>query len=710
MPYRPHHRYCALAAAIMSALASPSLHAQEQDGEALDSLTVYGSTYRNTATKTRLTPQETPQGISVIDEQTLLERNADSVATALRYASGVNTQLRGGAVNRLDLFSIRGFINYQNFYDGLQLIYNDWNLQPQIDMQAVQQVEVFKGPTSTLYGAMPPGGMVNLISKKPTTEQYNSVELTAGSHDLRELSFDSSGQLGDSNLSYRVTGLGSSSDGQAETSENERLMLAPSLDWQVSDSTLVNLNIYYQKDPDMGIYTTLPAAGLFQPNVNGKLDPDAFSGDENWNTYEREVLMAGYKIQHDFNDNWQFLQNARFQRGDAYQRNTYGTTLDADQRTYNRRAYLTDETSEGFTIDNQLSGLVQTGAIEHNLLVGVDYLQFESDIGYEDAAAPSIDLYNPDHSQINAGLLDFAASGYSSDFTIEKRQTGVYLQDQMRIGQWVLIAGGRHDRYEAKEYGVKYGAAVDNDLKQSNTSWRAGALYLFDNGLAPFVSYAESFEPVAGSDRLGRTYEPSTAEQWEAGLKFNPDGGRTNGSVTAYRILKDNVLTRDPNGSAYDQIQAGQVRSQGVELEVSSRLTDSFKVDASYTRQDVEVTRDNSGLEGKTPVWVPEQMASLWLTYDIYAGLLNGLSINGGVRYLGEAEVDALNSDEVPDVTLVDLGLSYDLGVAAQNLSGATLRMSVSNLFDERYYSCYDTLNCWFGAERSLQTSVRYDF
>ncbi|WVM93157.1 TonB-dependent receptor [Halopseudomonas pachastrellae] len=257
---------------------------------------------------------------------------------------------------------------------------------------------------------------------------------------------------------------------------------------------------------------------------------------------------------------------------------------------------------------------------------------------------------------------------------------------------------------------MKYGAAVDNDLKQSNTSWRAGALYLFDNGLAPFVSYAESFEPVAGSDRLGRTYEPSTAEQWEAGLKFNPDGGRTNGSVTAYRILKDNVLTRDPNGSAYDQIQAGQVRSQGVELEVSSRLTDSFKVDASYTRQDVEVTRDNSGLEGKTPVWVPEQMASLWLTYDIYAGLLNGLSINGGVRYLGEAEVDALNSDEVPDVTLVDLGLSYDLGVAAQNLSGATLRMSVSNLFDERYYSCYDTLNCWFGAERSLQTSVRYDF
>lgn len=710
MPYRPHHRYCALAAAIMSALASSSLHAQEQDGEALDSLTVYGSTYRNTATKTRLTPQETPQGISVIDEQTLLERNADSVATALRYASGVNTQLRGGAVNRLDLFGIRGFINYQNFYDGLQLIYNDWNLQPQIDMQAVQQVEVFKGPTSTLYGAMPPGGMVNLISKKPTTEQYNSVELTAGSHDLRELSFDSSGQLGDSNLSYRVTGLGSSSDGQAETSENERLMLAPSLDWQVSDSTLVNLNIYYQKDPDMGIYTTLPAAGLFQPNVNAKLDPDAFSGDENWNTYEREVLMAGYKIQHDFNDSWQFLQNARFQHGDAYQRNTYGTTLDADQRTYNRRAYLTDETSEGFTIDNQLSGLVQTGAIEHNLLVGVDYLQFESDIGYEDAAAPSIDLYNPDHSQINAGLLDFAASGYSSDFTIEKRQTGVYLQDQMRIGQWVLIAGGRHDRYEAKEYGVKYGAAVDNDLKQSNTSWRAGALYLFDNGLAPFVSYAESFEPVAGSDRLGRTYEPSTAEQWEAGLKFNPDGGRNNGSVTAYRILKDNVLTRDPNGTAYDQIQAGQVRSQGVELEVSSRLTDSLKVDASYTRQDVEVTRDNSGLEGKTPVWVPEQMASLWLTYDIYTGLLNGLSINGGVRYLGEAEVDALNSDEVPDVTLVDLGFSYDLGVAAQNLSGATLRMSVSNLFDERYYSCYDTLNCWFGAERSLQTSVRYDF
>ena len=184
-------RYTLMATAISSASYFPTLQAQQQDKSVLGSTTVYGSTYRNTATKTQLSPEETPQGISIIDEQTLEARDADSVAEALRYTPGVNTELRGGAVNRLDLFNIRGFINYQNFYDGLQLLYNDWNLQPQIDMQAVRQVEVFKGPTSTLYGSMPPGGMVNLISKKPLSDTYNSVELSVGSNKLKEITFDS---------------------------------------------------------------------------------------------------------------------------------------------------------------------------------------------------------------------------------------------------------------------------------------------------------------------------------------------------------------------------------------------------------------------------------------------------------------------------------------------------------------------------------------
>lgn len=705
----PLFRHTLLATAISSAAYLPTLQAQEQDEKLLESVTVYGSTYRNTATKSQLSQEETPQGISVIDEQTLEARDADTVAEALRYVPGVNTELRGGAVTRSDLFNIRGFINYQNFYDGLQLLYNDWNLQPQIDMQAVQQVEVFKGPTSTLYGAMPPGGMVNLISKKPMQESYNSLELSVGSNNLKEITLDSAGQLGSSDLTYRLNALANSSDGQAETSENERIMLAPSVDWQITDATLINLNAYYQKDPDMGIYTTLPAQGLFQDNINGDLDVDTYSGDANWNKYEREMLLLGYKIDHQINDNWNFLQNFRYQHGDAYQENTYSNGLAADQRTLSRNAYLTDETGKGITVDNQLSGIVMTGTVEHNLLIGVDYLRLDSDVGYEDAPAPDIDLYNPDHHLIDGSQLSFSP-GFSSQFSLDSEQTGFYFQDQMRIGKLVLIAGGRYDSYESKQQGILYGQAVDAKIDQNNTSWRAGALYELDNGFSPFISYAESFEPVGGVDRFGNTYEPSTASQWETGVKYSTPDKQTTGSVALYRIDKENVLTRDPNGTAYDKIQAGEVRSQGIEIEGRSQVTQNLNLIASYTYQDVEVTKDNSGLQGKTQVWVPDQTFTTWASYDIFNGPLAGLTLGGGVRYIGEAELDSLNSDTVPSATLVDVSVGYDLASLDSKLEGTSVRLAANNLFDERYYSCFDGLNCWFGAERSVQASVRYDF
>ncbi len=718
---RPLFQRSVLSVAVLAVISAATHAAEGDESVSLETLTVYGDTYRNTATKTALTPEETPQSITVLDREGLEMRDATSVASALRYSPGVNTELRGGAVTRSDLFNIRGFINYQNYYDGLQLLYNDWNLQPQIDLTAVEQIEVFKGPTSSLYGSMPPGGMVNLIGKSPSTERYNHVEMATGTNNLLEGSFESAGQLGDSDLSYSVVGLARQKDGQAKTSEEERVMIAPSVDWQLSDDTLINFNVYYQKDPEMGVYSTLPAEGLFQDNPNGELPVDSFSGDANWDLYEREVAMVGYKINHRFNDNWTFLHNFRYTDATAYQENTYTdataylvngerTGLAADKRTLARRAYLTDEATRGVTVDNQLSGLFDTGALEHNLLVGIDYLYLDSNIKYEDAAAPSIDLFAPDYYQIDPDSLDFAASGYSSDFDLSKEQLGFYLQDQVRIDQLVLIAGARYDRYEGKEQGRQYSAPIDVKDSEENVSFRAGALYEFNNGISPFLSYAESFEPLTGVDSSGDRFEPSTAQQWETGVKYHTPDDKTSLSAAVYRIDKQKVPTRDPSGTAYDKIQTGEVRSQGVELEASTRPIDSLMLSFNYTYQDVEVTEDNSGLEGKTPVWVPEQLISAWADYTFFDGVLAGTRAGMGVRYIGEAELDALNTDKVPDATLLDIALGYDLGYASTALRGATVGLSVNNLLDERYYSCFDGLNCWFGAERSVEAKVGYSF
>ncbi|MHA6964937.1 TonB-dependent siderophore receptor [Zobellella denitrificans] len=700
-----------LALAVSSALSGQALAQSGTDDAPLlteDTVVVQGKAYRHTATKSALAPEETPQGISVVDRETLDQRGVDSVAEALRYVPGVHTELRGGAVSRLDLFNIRGFINYQNFYDGLPLTYNDWNLQPQIDAFAIEQVEVFKGPTSVLYGAMPPGGMVNLIARQPSSQPFNELTLAGGSHDLREGTFESRGALkDDGSLNYSLVALGRKKDGQAETSEEERYLIAPSVDWHISDRTLLNLNLYYQHDPSAGIFNTLPAAGLFKDNVNGRLPADAYSGDANWNTYDREVLLVGYKLNHELNDDWTLLQNLRFMDATAYQENSYGAGLDADQRTLARRAYLTDEASRSWAIDNQLSGRIQTGSLEHNLLLGVDYTWLNSDIRYEDGAMPAIDLFARNHRLFRPA--DFSAD-FSADFRRSTRQTGFYLQDQIRLDRLVLIAGGRYDRYVGNEKGMQYGAQVDSTVEQNKFSFRAGALYELPGGFSPFVSYAEGFEPITGHDRHGNTFKPTTSQQWETGVKYQSADRRHQGTLSAFHITKENDPTRDPNGSAYDKIQTGEVVAKGLELEAGSYLTDNLSLAASLTLMDMEVTRDNSGLAGKTPIWVPERQASLWANYDIFDGALAGTTLGAGVRYVGKTQMDAFNTDQVPAYTLVDLALGYDLGRLNGDWDGARVQLSANNLFDKRYYSCFDESNCWFGAERELKASLSYRF
>lgn len=710
-----HPPLTVVAATISALLAGSALAAaplESQEGAVDETLIVLGQTYRNTATKTQLDPIETPQAISVVDSETLEQRGVSSVSEALRYVPGVNTELRGGAVNRLDLFNIRGFDNYQNFYDGLLLQYNEWNLQPQIDPVAIEQLEVFKGPTSVLYGSMPPGGMVNLIAKRPQREAKHSVSLATGTGTLKEMTLDSTGAINEQ-LAYRVVGLARQKEGQAVTSEEERYVFAPSLDWQLGERTLLNLNLYYQKDPEASIYTTVPASGSVKSNPLGQLGSDTFLGDENWNEYNRDVTLLGYKLSHDFSDNWQVLQNARYMDASAYQRNTYNAPLAADNRTLARNAYLTDEDSRGFVIDNQLAGKLQTGAAQHNLLLGLDYQYLDAHILYQDTldySAPPIDIFNPNHDQIVPDSLSFP---YQDKKTIRQSQTGVYLQDQVRLDRLVAIGGARYDSYRMDtDSDTLYQGAASQSLAridQDNLSFRLGALYELDYGFSPYVSYAESFEPVPGADKSGKAFDPSTGQQWEGGLKFLSEDMSKTFTVAAFHITKENALVTDPDNIYGPKLQTGEIVSKGIELEGRADLTNNLDLALSYTRQDMEITRDTTDLQGKTPVWVPKQMASLWSNYQA-GGSLQGMRIGAGLRYVGEAQLDAANTDTVPDYVLMDMSASYDLAALSASLKGVGASLSASNLFNKTYYSCYDQNNCWFGAERNVEARLKYVF
>ncbi|MGO2277317.1 MULTISPECIES: TonB-dependent siderophore receptor [unclassified Psychrobacter] len=675
----------------------------------LDAITVYSDGYRSTGTKTALDPNDAPMSYTRIDQELLQKRQADSVDAALRYEPGVSSESRG-TVSVFDEYNIRGFKTYSNFYDGLRLPYDGaWNLMPQVDIYATEAVEVVKGSASSLYGYAAPGGMVNQIAKAPKSTQENEVQLRLGNQNLKEVAVDSTGPITD-NLDYRFVALTRQKDGQMETTEEERLLVNPSLKWQATDDVSVLANLYYQDDPDMVPSTPLPAVGTVYNASYGKLDSDAYAGDE-WNKFSKEVFMPSVTVNWDINDQLTFKHITRYTDSEAEQRNMYNSEgfVEGSDTILNRVAYTTDESMNNWTTDNQLAYKFDTANTSHNLLFGVEYQETDSTADYYDAGAdgtPNLDLSNPDFSQINANTLPLDA--YRQEEDIEQSQLGFYVQDEMKWKDLTVVAGLRHDNFDSNTdqtkatEGVIYSdKTIDNDA--SETSGRFAAIYDFDNGLSPFASYSQSFQPVVGSNFItDEPFEPTTADQLEAGVKYLSPDRATQGTLAIFDITQKNVVVSD-YVNYRDQTQTGEIESKGFEISGSRMLNDWVDVAASYSYTDAEITEDefNPDVVGNTPAQTAKHKATLWADY--YA--TDKLTLNAGVRYEDGMQIDKQNTDELPSVTLVDIGGSYQINPML------AVGASVNNLFDKTYVgACYDINNCWMGPERQMSVSLKASF
>lgn len=700
-----------LSAIALAVFASSNTFAQQtEEEEQLERIEVNPmQSYRSTATKSSLRPIESPVSISVIDQDLLQLRQADSVNKALRYVSGVTTESRP-TITIFDQFTIRGFTTYQTFYDGLPLLTNNsWNLYPQVDAFATESLEILKGPASSLYGLVPPGGMVNQVAKYPKDEDETLVRAALGSDSLFELGLDTAGALTD-NARYRLVMLGRKRDGFQDTTETERYTIAPSVTVDISSDTELTLSGYYQDDPEMIPSTPLPGQGTLYSDQFGKLDPSTYAGDENWNSFSREVLMLGYKLNHQITDSWSVLQKFRYTDSEALQRNTYHSVLDAENDLY-RSAYLTDEETDGVTVDTQLAGQIVTGELVHNLLFGVDYQDSDSTVAYRDTLGtntPPLNLVNIDNDlfDVSALPLDF----YQEDHKIDVEQLGFYVQNEMQFNNITVLLNGRYDNFESTDVaanvydGFEYGGTTEID--QDEFSGRVAAMYNFDSGWRVYANYSESFEPVTGVDSVtGEAFKPTTADQVEVGTKFQSSDGATTFTGAYFVLTKQNVVVNTPDFA--QRTQTGEVESEGVELELSTNITPALSLQANATFLDMEVTENELDPDevGNTPVWVAEESASLWANY-LFDDNLDGLMVGAGVRYVGETQADKYNSDQVPSYTLVDAVVTYDMPEYDLRLTG-----SVSNLTDKEYVgSCFDTNNCWFGAQRRFEVGIEKRF
>ena len=674
----------------------------------LDTIAVYANSYRSTGTKTALDPDDAPMSYARIDQALLQKRQADSVNAALRYEPGVSAESRG-TVSIFDEYNIRGFKTYSNFYDGLRLPYDGaWNLMPQVDIYATEAVEVVKGPASSLYGYAAPGGMVNQIAKTPKSTQASEVQLRLGNQNLKEVAVDTTGPLTDT-LNYRLVALKRKKDGQMQTTEEERTLINPSLEWRPTEDVSILANLFYQDDPEMVPSTPLPAVGTVYDASYGKLGSDGYAGD-NWNRFSKEVLMPSVTVNWDINNKLTFKHILRYTDAEAQQRNMYNSGfVSGSDKILNRVAYTTDETMNNWTTDNQLSYKLDTANTSHNLLFGVEYQETDSTATYYDAGAdgtPNLDLSNPDFSQINADTLPL--NSYRQDEKIDQSQLGFYVQDEMKWQDLTVVAGLRHDNFDstteqtkATEGAIYSDQTIDNSA--SKTSGRLAAIYDLDNGLSPYASYSQSFQPVVGSNFItNKPFDPTTADQLEAGIKYLSANRATKGTLAVFDITQKNVVVAD-NINYRSQTQTGEISSKGFEISGSHMLNDWVDIAASYSHTDAEITEDeiNPNLVGNTPAQVAKHKATLWADY--YA--TDKLTLNAGVRYEGGMQLDKQNSDELPSVTLVDIGGNYKINPML------TVGASINNLFDKTYVgTCYDINNCWMGPERQMSVSLKANF
>ena len=733
---RYHRKAALLAATAMFTPLAPSLAQAEEAAEtSAETIIVTGlnDNKASTGTKTDTPLIATPQSITIIDREELTRRNALSINEALGYVAGVSTNQRGALATRYDQLVLRGF-SPGVFLDGMRLIAGPYST-PQIDFNRVDRIDVVKGPASVLYGNSTPGGLVNLTSKMPEATAFSRFEGQVGNYDTFRVAADVNQPLdSEGRLKARIVGGWQKSDNLAQDTFSERWHVSSMLTFSPDDATSLTLIATYQHTPHGGGYSGTPAAGTVLPNPFGTLPRNMNTGDPGYERYDHKAKSIAAFLRHDFDEHLSFASSFRFQHNKLSYRQIYtsgfattgtGTNRNSDYSTIVRGGGGADEDFNTLTMDNHLNAKFATGFIRHNLLVGVDYQritgenvqQFNSGVTSNPLTSmPNLSLFTPVYGGTLPSFdLKILSASYTNTYG-KRDQLGVYFQDQMAIDRLQLIASGRQDWYEQTSLNLNpttaaARAAPVTKLTQSAFTMRLGALYEFEFGLSPYVSYSTSFSPNLGADSSGHSFKPTTGEGTEAGIKFKPNGSNLMLTAAVFQINQQDVLTADPTNPFFS-VQTDAVRVTGFEFEAKGNLTRELEITGGYTHLDPKVTASIAGYAGKYMMNTAQDQAALWGKYTWHEGPLAGLGIGAGVRYVGETYGDVFNTFIIPSYALIDASVSYDLAYARPDWKGWKAQVNITNLTDHFYVaSCLTGLPyCGLGNARTVLGTLKYSW
>ena len=700
-----------LAILIGSTLAAPGF-AQEaaQEVQEIGPVVVTAERYVSqdgtSASKSDIPLVEMPQSVSVVSRDMIDLLNWTSLNESVRYSAGATGEAFGPD-ERYDWLQIRGFSPVQ-FIDGVQAPIGSVN-NTGTDLYGSESVEVLKGPAGVLYGQAPPGGIVNMISRRPQMGRSGELEVQGGEYNMWQVAGDFTGAMTD-RTSGRITALYRDRETQVDFLQSKRLFISPAVKFDFSDDTSLTLLANYQDD-DIENQSTgfLPIYGTMLPNPLGKVPVGRNLGETGYNFFKREQWSAGYDFTHRFSDTMSIQQNLKYFDVKVDSQAVFGQgLLDADFdgtpddfRTVIRSIFPFNERIDSLSADTRLYvDLGSGGSVEQDMLFGVDYRDYDgfSEFAFGFGTAPPIDLFDPVYNTAPIADLPLITS-----LDENREQIGVYFQDQIKVGGFILTLNGRNDWVDRSPTG---GATVSDE----EFTYRVGATYLFDNGFAPYVQTSTSFQPTSGATFEGDPFVPTTGEQVEAGVKYDGRtlgrGVRLFGSLSAYEIVQENVLTPDPDPThgLFAQVQEGEVEVKGIELEVAARIRERLTFNVAITSIDTEITKTTGTNLGNELVAVPDMLASALVDYTFQEGPMAGFGFGLGLRYRGELFGDPANQFQSDTVTMYDAILHYDT---------ASWRFAVnaSNFTDEIFVDrCSSTADCFYGTRRLVTGSVTRKF
>lgn len=658
---------------------------------------------------------ETPQSVSVITRDQIDLLNFVDAQQAVRYAAGAYGESYGPDL-RYDFLTVRGFTPKQ-YIDGLAAPISTTIYSTGVDLYAFQSFDILKGPVSSLYGNAPPGGIYDEISRRASFRPDGEFGVKYGTDSYKEAFGTVTGPVLGDDVAGRFTGLYLDRDAERDLVSAKRALIEPTVTWRIGPMTSLTGLFYYQYDEVRGDTNGfLPVYGTLLPNPIGMVNPDTNLGDPN-NLYKRNQYSIGYDFSHGFSDAIVFHSNLKWSSyhertptgvyGGGGLTNTTDPTLPSYFRTVQQYNFTYAEDVDSLATDNRFDLNFSSGALKHKAIVGVDYRRVGNLANFAFLFGNTIDLFHPVYvPQANE------TPGYPTSFSNENlKQTGGYIQDQIQLDNLYFLVGGRYDTVK-----------IDNELAspvtdtdQHKFTYRAGVNYLTASGVAPYLAYGTSFEPVLGSDSVtGAAFKPSAGRQIEGGVKFDArglgEGIKLFATAAVFKITQTNVVSTLPAITPVFGTQTGEVEVKGGELEFVARIHDQLSINGSYSYNESEVTKSSTPQEIGSPLpTTPKNKVSLFADYTVQRGGLAGLGFGFGGRY------NSTNAGSLPGpfnsvvyfgqaATLFDAIVHYDL-------PNWRLAVNGSNIFDKVYVArCSGPAGCTYGAGRQVLGTATFKF